>query len=329
MELSYRDLTEWQRRSRVFEGFAALSSVNLDIALTGGDRPRQIEGMLVTEGFFDLLGARAELGRTPTAGDVQSGAALGVISHRLWQSRFAGDRQVIGRTIIADHQPCTLVGVMPPDFDFPHNVDLWFPGSAADLSRNAAIRVYRVMGRLRAGRTLAQGRAEMQSIAATLEHEYPEQNRGLGVRVDSLEDAVFGKARPALWALMAAVVLLLLTACANAGSLLLSRVIAREPETRLRAALGASRGRVLRQMLAEGLPIGILGGPAGLLLTRYCVAALTVLAPRDIPRIAEARVSGEVLLYTARSISPVKVSGACAVRITKSLRCCARCWNGM
>ncbi len=107
VELSFRDLTEWQRRSRAFEGFAALSSVNLDVALTGGDRPQQIEGMLVSDGFFDLLGARAELGRTPTASDVQSGAALGVISHRLWQSRFAGDRQVIGRTITADHARAT------------------------------------------------------------------------------------------------------------------------------------------------------------------------------------------------------------------------------
>jgi len=168
VELSYRDLTEWQRRSRAFEGLAALSSVNLDVALTGGDRPQQIEGMLVTDGLFDLLGARAELGRTPTASDVQSKAALGVISHRLWQSRFAGDRQVIGRTITADHQPCTVVGVMPPDFDFPHNVDLWFPGSAADLSRNATIRVYRVMGRLRAGRTLAQSRGLRQSASGAV-----------------------------------------------------------------------------------------------------------------------------------------------------------------
>jgi putative ABC transport system permease protein len=298
VELSYRDLTEWQRRSRVFEGFAALSSVNLDVALTGGDRPQQIESMLVSDGFFDLLGTRAVLGRTPTASDVRGGAAVGVISHRLWQSRYAGDRRIIGRSIAADRQPCTVIGVMPPDFDFPHNVDFWYPASSADLSRNATIRVYRVIGRLRAGRTLAEGRAEMASIAAALEREYPEQNRGLGVRVDSLEDAVFGKARPALWALMAAVVLLLLTACVNAGSLLLSRVMAREPEMRLRAALGAGRGRVMRQMLAEGLPIGMLGGATGLLLTRYGVAALAVLAPRDIPGIAGTRVSADVVMYT-------------------------------
>jgi putative ABC transport system permease protein len=298
VEVSYRDLTEWQRRSGAFEGFAALSSVNLDVALTGGDRPQQIEGMLVSDGFFDLLGSRVELGRTPSAREVNSGGAVGVISHRLWQTRFAGDRNIIGRTILGNHEPCTIVGVMPADFDFPHNVDFWFPGSAADLSANPTIRVYRVMGRLRAGHTLAEGRAEMERIAAAMEREFPEQNRGLGVRMDSLEDAVFGKARPALWALMAAVVLLLLTACANAGSLLLSRVMAREPEMRLRAALGASRARVLRQMLAEGLPIGILGGAVGLLITRYGVAALTLLAPRDIPRIAEARVNGEVMLYT-------------------------------
>ena len=207
-------------------------------------------------------------------------------------------RGIIGRSVIADHNPCTIVAVMPADFDFPHNVDFWYPAPPADMNRNATIRVYSVIGRLRAGATLAQARSEMESIAGALAGEFPEQNRGLGVRIDSLEDAVFGKARPALWVLLAAVGLLLLAACVNAGNLLLSRAMARQGEMRLRAALGAGRGRVVRQMLAEGLPIGILGGAAGLLLARYGVAALVALAPRDIPRIADTQVSGQVLLYT-------------------------------
>lgn len=298
VELSYRDLTEWQRRSRTFEDFAAVSSVNLDIALTGGDRPQQVEGMLVSDSFFALLGSRAELGRTPSAADVAKGGFLAVISHRLWQSRYGGDPHIIGRSVIADHNPCTVVAVMPPDFDFPHNVDFWYPSKSEDLNRNATIRVFSVIGRLRSGVTLAHARSEMESIANAMATEFPAENRGLGVRVDSLEDAVFGKARPVLWVLMGAVALLLLAACVNAGNLLLSRVMDRQNEMRLRAALGAGRGRVVRQMLAEGLPIGILAGAAGLLLARYGVTALVALAPRDIPRVAEAQVSGQVLLYT-------------------------------
>ena len=298
VEVSYRDLTEWQRRSRTFEGFAALSSVNLDIALTGGDRPQQVEGMLVSDGFFSLVGSRAHLGRTPTAADVGKGTYLAVISYRLWQSRYAADPGIIGRSVMADHNPCTIVAVMPPDFDFPHNVDFWYPARPEDMNRNATIRVYSAIGRLRAGHTLAQARSEMESISGALAAEFPEQNRGLGVRIDPIEHAIFGKAQPALWVLMAAVGLLLLAACVNAGNLLLSRAMDRQGEMRLRAALGASRGRVVRQVLAEGLPIGLIGGAAGLLLARYGVAALVALAPTDIPRIAKAQVSGQVLLYT-------------------------------
>ena len=157
VEVSYRDLTEWQRRSRTFEGFAALSSVNLDIALTGGDRPQQVEGMLVSDGFFTLLGSRAQLGRTPSAADVAKGGYLAVISYRLWQSRYAGDPGIIGRSVMADHNPCTIVAVMPPDFDFPHNVDFWYPARPEDMNRNATIRVYSVIGRLRAGQHARTG----------------------------------------------------------------------------------------------------------------------------------------------------------------------------
>jgi predicted permease len=199
---------------------------------------------------------------------------------------------------MADHNPCTIVAVMPPDFDFPHTVDLWYPSRPEDMNRDATIRVYSAIGRLRSGSTLAQARSEMESIAGALAAEFPEQNRGLGVRVDTLEHAVFGKAQPALWVLMAAVGLLLLAACVNAGNLLLSRAMDRQSEMRLRAALGAGRARVVRQMLAEGLPIGILGGAVGVLLARYGVTALVALAPSDIPRIALTQVSGQVLLYT-------------------------------
>jgi putative ABC transport system permease protein len=206
VEVSFADLEEWQRRSRTFEGFAALSSVNLDVALTGDGRPQQIESMMVSDGFFDMLGGKAIRGRVPSAEEArESKVFIGVISRRLWLSRYGGDPGIVGRTITADHSPVTIVGVVADDFDFPHNVDFWYPAPPAQLHRNAQLRVYRVLGRLASGRTLEQARAEMESIAQTLERETPEQHRGLGVRVEPFEDAVYGNARPALWGLMGAV----------------------------------------------------------------------------------------------------------------------------
>lgn len=296
VEVSWGDVAEWQRRSKMFASFAALSSVNLDLALTGDGRPQQIESMLVSENFFEVLGAQAMIGRTP-AGSAEAATPVGVISYRLWQSRYGADPHIAGRVISADHTPLTILGVMPRDFDFPHNVDLWYPVPSSSLSRNQDIRVYRVIGRLAAGRTLPQGQAEMESIAQALERESPQQHRGLGVRVDSLAQALYGNSRPALWVLTSAVGLLLLAACVNAGNLLLSRAVSRRNEMALRAALGAGRARVIRQMLTEALPVAILAGAAGLVLASQGVALLVALAPKDIPRIDTVSIGGGVILY--------------------------------
>ena len=300
VEVSFGDLLEWQRRSRTFEAFAALSSVNLDVALTGDGAPQQIESMLVSDGFFDVLGAKALVGRVPSAKDARAnGGFTGVISRRLWLSRYGGDPGMVGRVITADHSPVTITGVMPDDFDYPHNVDFWYPAPAANLSRDREIRVYRIVGRLARGVTFAQARAEMESIAQALERELPEQHRGLGVRVQPFEEAVYGGARPALWGLMGAVGLLLTAACVNAANLLLSRANSRKGEMRLRAALGAGRARVIRQVLTEAIPVALLSAALGLSLAHYGVRLLAVLAPADIPRIAQAGVSGGVLGYGA------------------------------
>jgi putative ABC transport system permease protein len=188
---------------------------------------------------------------------------------------------------------------MPDDFDFPHNVDFWYPAPDSQLSRNADLRVYRVVGRLARGRTLAQGRAEMSAIAAALERELPEQHRGLGVRVGSFTEAVYGNAEPALWGLMAAVGLLLAAACVNAANLLLSRANSRSNEMRLRAALGAGQGRVIRQVLTEAIPIATFSAALGLTMAHFGVKLLAALAPRDVPRIGEATISPTVFVYSA------------------------------
>jgi putative ABC transport system permease protein len=300
VEVSFADLKAWRRRSRTFQGFAALSSVNLDVALTGDGRPQQIESMLVSDGFFDVLGAKAMLGRVPAAKDRRDdNTYTGVISRRLWLSRYGGDPGIVGRVITADHAPVTIVGVMPDDFDFPHNVDFWYPAPDSQLNANADIRVYRVIARLAPGRTVEQGRAEMEAIAQALERESPEQHRGLGVRVESFAEAVYGNARPALWGLMAAVGLLLAAACVNAANLLLSRANSRRNEMRLRAALGAGQGRVIRQVLTEAIPVAAFSATIGLTLAHFGVKLLAALAPKDIPRLAEAAISGAVFAYSA------------------------------
>jgi predicted permease len=294
VEVSFGDFLEWQRRSKTFQSFAALSSVNLDVALTGDGRPQQIEGMLTSAGFFDVLGARAALGRVPGADEVEHGGRfLGVISHRLWRTRYHSDPHIAGRTITADHGPVTIIGVMPADFDFPHNVDLWYPAPSAILSRDLALGVYRVIGRLAPGRTLAESRAEMESIARAID-----ARRGLGVRVEPFEAAIYGGSRAALWALMGAVGLLLFAACVNAANLLLSRAQARRNEMRLRAALGTGRGRLIRQVLTESLPSAVLSWGLGLLLAHYGLGVLVALAPKDIPRILEAGISPQVVIYS-------------------------------
>ena len=300
VEISFGDLLEFQRRSRTVEGFAALSSVNLDVALTGDGRPQQIESMLVSEGFFDVLGADALIGRVPSAKDARvDGVFTGVISRRLWLTRYGGDPRIVGRSITADHAPVTIVGVMPDDFDYPHNVDFWYPAPSSSLSRDRELRVYRIVGRLARGATLAHAQAEMESIAQALERELPEQHRGLGVKVQAFEEAVYGGARPALWGLMGAVGLLLAAACVNAANLLLSRANSRNGEMRLRAALGAGRGRVVRQVLTEAIPVALLSATLGLWLAHYGVRLLVALAPGDIPRIAQAHISAGVILYAA------------------------------
>ena len=299
VEVSYADLVEWQRRSRSFESLAALSSVNLDAALTGDGRPQQIESMLVSDSFFDVIGVKPILGHTPSYREVrESKVYLGVISRRLWRSRYGGDPAIIGRAIVADHSPVTITGVMPEDFDFPHNVDFWYPAPPAALSGNATIRVYRVLGRLAEGRTLAQGRQEMESIAQALERELPEQHRGLGVSVQSFADAIYGGSRPALWGLMGAVGLLLAAACVNAANLLLSRANARRDEIRMRIALGAGYLRIVRQVLTEALPIALLSAALGLALARYGIATMAGLAPQDVPRIQQMALTRTVMVYT-------------------------------
>jgi putative ABC transport system permease protein len=287
------DFLDWQARSRTLPSMAAFATG--DVAITGDAEPEQVPSSGVTVNLFDVLGERPLLGRGFTPDDTRQDRRVAVLSHALWTRRWGADPGVLGRTIMLGGLPATVVGVMKPAFSFPGTTAVWTPSRFTPTRAGSFLNV---VARLAPTSTVAGARAEMDTIARALQQEYPKSNATLGVTVIPLLDQEIGHARPAVMLLFAMVGLLLLIACVNLANLLVVRASTRLREFALRAALGAPRWRIVRQLLTESLLVGVLGGAAGLATARLTLPVLLALNPDGLPRASTISVDGRVLLFT-------------------------------
>ncbi|HEV2667125.1 MAG TPA: ABC transporter permease, partial [Blastocatellia bacterium] len=257
-------------------------------------------GVHVTANFFDTLGVRPVEGRGFVTGEGQPGRGqVVVLTQRLWQRVFGGNPQAIGQTITLNGQSHTVIGVLPASFRFPREAELFVPvpfGSRFTSMRG--LRMMQPLARLKPGIDVEQARQDLGAIASRLQKQYPETNRDWSVAPVSLHEQIAQPARPALRILMGAVLLVLLIACANVGALLLARGVARQQELAVRAALGAGRVRLIRQLLTESALLAFAGGGVGWWLASQGTATLTTLAGPDLPRVHEIKLDSAVLVFT-------------------------------
>ena len=290
---------DWRTQTRSFADVSAAEYWTPN--LTGVDEPEHIFGLRMTAGMLPMLGVTPLLGRAFTADeDAPGNEHVAVISYGLWQRRFAGDRNVVGHQVQLEGQPFTIIGVMPASFQFAPfwatRAELWAPLALGQRSASRGGNSLRVFARLRPRVTLDQARADLGAVTARLEREYPGTNRE--VTLESLKHKVVGDIRTPLLVLLVAVAFVLLIACANVAHMLLARATARQKELAVRAALGATRGRLITQMLAESALLAACGGVAGLVLALWGVRALIAASPAIIPRIAMVTIDGRVLAMT-------------------------------
>lgn len=299
--ISYLNFLDWQRESKLFSSMAVYR--NEDYLLTGTGEGERLTGYMISSSFFSTLEVNPILGRDLRADDDQPGASpVAVISGGLWKRKFGSSFEVIGKTITLNGSSYEIVGVVPASFTFYGNSrDVYTPiGQWRDSSfRDRRISVgARPFGRLLPGVTLAQARAEMDAIARKLEAAYPEADKDLGITLLAMKEDIVGDIQPLLLVLQAAVGFLLLIACANVASLILARSIGRSREFAVRAALGASQARIIRQLLTESVLLSSLGGVLGLLFAFWTTRALPGVLPAAVPRATEIHIDVRVLLFT-------------------------------
>jgi putative ABC transport system permease protein len=298
---TYPNFDDWRRQSTSFAGLAAYYAS--DFTLTQAGDPAQIRGAIVTPGFFETLGTAPALGRTfDAATGTAGGDRVAILSDGLWRTRFGGDRTIVGRSIMLNSVAHEVLGVMPPSFAHPETALVWTPLAPsprfADLMQARGTYWLQVLGRLKPGVDRSVAQSEMDAIAASLERQYPEVNAGIGVRIAPMHEEIVGDVRQPLLILFGAAAFVLLIACANVANLLLARAASRQKELAIRAALGAGRRRLIRQMLVESVVLAGAGGAAGLAIAAWGTQALPALAPSNLPRLTGVRIDALVILYT-------------------------------
>ncbi len=290
---------DWRAQSHSFTDLAAFNGTNLGLTAPGVE-PERIQAARVSAGFFGVLGVSPALGRGFRAEEDRPGAGdVVVLSHRLWQRRFGAAPGIVGQRVTLDGAPHTVVGVAPEGFYFPNrDTEAWVPLAIEIDPKQRGAHYLGVIGRLADGVTLKSAQAEITGIAKRLEEQYPDNNTGWGVNLMPLQERVVETIRPALLVLMVTVGMVLLIACANVANLLLARMAAREREIAIRGALGAARGRLVRQFLTESLVLSLTGGLLGLALGVAGTRVLVAMSSDGIPRAGEIGLDWTVLGFT-------------------------------
>jgi predicted permease len=310
---AYPDFLDWRAQSKSFEDMAAFA--NQTLTLAGVEDPERIPVEFVSAPYFSLLGVSPVRGRTFSADEdlVATPAYVVVLSDGLWQRRFGADPEIVGRSVTLNARTYTIVGVMPPGFKgLTDTAELWVPFAVyapPQAMANRGNRGFGALARLKPGVTVASAQSELDGISRQLERAYPDTNEKRGVEVSPLDVELFGALRPALLTLMAAVAFVLLIACANVANLLIARSEARRREIAVRTAVGAGRGRLLRQLITESCVLTALGAVAGLLLARGAVAVLIAQSPVTFPSFVTPGLDIRVAVFT------IAVSLACGILV--------------
>ena len=295
--MSVPDIADWQKQAQSFDQIAAFFSGGVFIST--GEEVERVRAAAVSPEFFPLFKTNPISGRTLQPDDMQQGReAAVVISHSLWQGRFGGTADVVGRKITLNGKPANVVGIMPAGFTYPRDCEVWTPLPLEPAKEARENRFVSVVTRLKPGVSLVQAQTEMDTINQRLAQNYVDTNSGWSVRLTELRESLVGELRTSLLILLGAVAFVLLIACANVANLLLARAVSRQKEIAVRTALGASRLRVVRQLLTESVLLSVVSGLLGLALSLWFIKLLLAITPPNTPRLSEIGIDWRVFAFT-------------------------------